>query len=66
MGGKTRASSINRYMAKAYDRINLIVPKGRKEIIKAHAAARGESINAFAIRAMNAQMERDAAEADDE
>lgn len=62
MGGRTRANSINRYMAKAYDRISLIVPKGRKEAIKDHAAARGESLNAFIVRAINAQIERDCAE----
>ena len=37
MGGKNSPESINRYMAKAYDRISLIVPKGKKDIIKAHA-----------------------------
>lgn len=32
-------------MAKKYDRIQLVVPKGRKADIEAHARARGESVN---------------------
>ena len=59
MGGKTSAASINKYIAKAYDRINLTVPKGKKEIIQAHAEARGESVNGFINRAISEAMERD-------
>ena len=33
MGGKTSAAAKNRYNAKAYDRITLLVPKGSKEQI---------------------------------
>ena len=59
MGGKTSAESINRYMAKAYDRITMLVKKGQKEEIKAHAAAQGESVNGFINRAIDHEMERD-------
>lgn len=59
MGGKNSPESINRYMAKAYDRISLIVPKGQKELIQAHAEAHGESTNGFINRAITNQMERD-------
>ena len=61
MGGKNSPESINRYIAKAYDRINLTVPKGQKEIIKTHAESRGESVNAFLNRAAQETMERDKA-----
>lgn len=38
----------NRYNMENYDRIALIVPKGLKQVIKAHANAKGEtSINAY-------------------
>lgn len=57
--GKTSASAKNRYNEKAYDRINLTVPKGEKEIIKAHAEAMGESVNAFIYRAVKAVMKLD-------
>lgn len=46
-------------MAANYDRINLTVEKGRKEIIKAHAEARGESVNGFINRAIENQMDID-------
>ena len=59
MGGKTSAKSKNDWIAKAYDRINLTLPKGRKDIIKSHAEGRGESVNAFINRAIDNQMERD-------
>ena len=59
MGGKTSASSINRYIAKTYDRINLTVPKGHKETIQAHAAALGESVNSFINEAIKEKMKRD-------
>ena len=42
--GKTSAAVKNRYNAKAYDRIVLAVPKGKKEIWQAHAAKRGVSL----------------------
>ena len=32
---RARIEANNRYNAKAYDRINVAVPKGRKDIIKA-------------------------------
>lgn len=54
---KTRAQ--NRYIEKAYDRINLTVPKGHKDKIKAHAQQRGESVNGFIGRAIDETMERD-------
>lgn len=37
MGGKTSNESKAKYNAKAYDRINIAVPKGQKDIIKARA-----------------------------
>lgn len=51
----------NDWISKTYDRINLTVPKGRKEAVKAHAEAQGESLNAFINRAIQEAMERDAA-----
>ena len=59
MGGKTSAKSKNAWIEKAYDRINLTVSKGQKDIIKAHAEAMGESLNGFINRAISETMERD-------
>lgn len=41
------------------DRISIAVPKGQKDVIKAHAEARGESVNAFVGRAIEETMQRD-------
>lgn len=54
-----RIEANNRYNAKAYDRINVAVPKGRKDIIKAHAEKNGESVNGFVNRAINETIQRD-------
>lgn len=54
---RTRAS--NKYNAKAYDRLNIMVYKGQREIIKTHAEEHGESINGFVNRAIDETMQRD-------
>lgn len=56
---KAQQKAVNKYMAENYDRVNLTMPKGRKEEIKAHAESRGESVNAFINRAIIETMERD-------
>lgn len=56
---KAQQKAVNKYMAAKYDRINLTVPKGEKEAIQAHAAARSESTNGFINRAIIETMERD-------
>ena len=58
---KAQMRAVNRYMANNYDRINLTVPKGEKDTIKAHAESRGESVNGFIGRAISETMERDKA-----
>ncbi|MGM9578755.1 MAG: hypothetical protein ACI3VS_05155 [Evtepia sp.] len=52
----------NEYIKQTYDRINLTVPKGQKDTIQAHAAARGESVNGFINRAISETIEREQAE----
>jgi len=64
MGGKTSAASHNKYIAKAYDRVNLTMPKGKKETVQAHAQARGESVNAYINKAIDQRMEREEKEED--
>lgn len=59
MGGKTSNASKAKYNAKAYDRFTVSVPKGEREILQAHAAERGESVNGFINRAIKEAMERD-------
>lgn len=57
--GKASTKAQNKYITKVYDRINLTVPKGQKDIIKDHAESMGESVNAFINRAINTTMEKD-------
>ena len=60
--GKSSSTAKNKYNAKAYDRINLVVPKGKKDLIKEHSITMGESVNSFINRAINEQMARDKAD----
>ncbi len=58
---KAQQKAVNKYMKENYDRVNLTMPKGRKELVQAHAEARGESVNGFINRAISEAMERDKA-----
>ena len=53
---KTSAAVKNRYAAKAYDRIPLLVPKGQKATIEAFAERQGESVNGITTKALLAFM----------
>lgn len=47
-----------RYNKKAYDRIDVVVPKGQREIIKTFAASQGKSLNRFICDAIDFQMKQ--------
>lgn len=59
MGGKNSYESIKRYEDKAYDKVLVRFPKGKKDIIKTHAEAHSESVNSFINRAIDEAIERD-------
>ncbi len=62
MGGKTSAASKNKYIAKAYDRVNLILRKDapqNKAAVQAAADAAGESLNAYIVGAVAQRMDRE-------
>ena len=59
---KAQQKAQNKWIAKAYDRVNLTLPKGQKEVVQAHATAHGESVNGFIGRAITETMERDGAD----
>jgi uncharacterized protein (DUF1778 family) len=48
-----------KYDAKAYDRIELKVTKGKKADLQAHSETNGESLNGFVNRAIDETLMRD-------
>ena len=56
---KAQQASVNKYVKANYDRINVTMPKGQKDIIKSHAEAQGESVNQYIITSINQRIERD-------
>jgi len=58
--GKATTKAQNKYISKKYDRINLTVDKGNKDIIKEHAEKYDNgSVNGFINRAIAETMDRD-------
>lgn len=51
--------SAKKWDAANLDRVSVAMPKGKKDMIKAHAGTRRESINGFINRAIDETMERD-------
>ena len=58
---EAQKQSARKWDAANLDRISIAVPKGHKEVIKAHAEAHSESVNGFINRAIEETMERDKA-----
>lgn len=56
---QARIDANNRYAAKAYDRLSIVLPKGQKNVVEEHAKKAGESLNSYIVKAINAQMEND-------
>ena len=59
---KSQQKAVHKYVKANYDRMELTVPKGRKELIKARAEAQGQSVNAYINAAIDEKMSREAAE----
>ena len=57
----TKASqrAVNKYMKENYDRINLTMPKGKKEKIQAHSVRHGLSVTAYINAAIDEKMTKD-------
>jgi uncharacterized protein (DUF1778 family) len=55
---KAHIKATNKWMASAKDRIVTLVAKGRKDELKAAAAAQGESLNKFIATAIDERIER--------
>ncbi len=48
-----------RYNKKTYDRINLIVKKGQRQMIKDYAARQGKSLNRFILDLVESEMNKE-------
>ena len=58
---KAQQKAVSKYMKENYDVYQIRMPKGKKDSIKPHAEARGESVNGFINRAIDETMDRDKA-----
>lgn len=56
---KAAQRAVNKYMKENYDRVNLTMPKGKKEKIQEQADSQGLSVNAYINAAIDEKMERD-------
>ena len=56
---KAQQKATAKYVKQNYDRIEVKVAKGDKEVLQAHAQAQGESLNKFINRAITEQVKRD-------
>lgn len=52
---EAQKNATRKYNKNNYDRLELVVPKGKKELLKEHATKQGKSINQFIIDCINAQ-----------
>ena len=55
---EARKKANEKYNAKAYDQVKVLVKKGEREQLKAHAEQQGESLNGFINRAIKETIER--------
>ena len=51
-----RTKANRKYNEKAYDRISITIPKGRKQAVEAFAREHGESVNGMVNRLVRAEM----------
>ena len=60
--GTSQTKAKNKYNAKNYDSLRIIVSKGKKDIISQIASSQGESINGYTKKALKAQIKADTGE----
>ena len=54
---KAQQKAVNKYIKNNYDRINVTLPKGYKDTLKAADEAAGESVNGYIKTAVDMRME---------
>jgi len=53
---KATMRAVDKYVKNNYDRIEVKVPKGRKQAVEAHAQQHGESVNGVVNRLLRAEI----------
>ena len=56
---KAQQKAVNKYVRENYDRINVTMPKGKKDTIQAHASRQGLSVTAYINAAIDEKIARD-------
>lgn len=56
---KAQQAAVNKYIKNNYDRLNITIIRGTKQLIKAAAKADNESINGYVKKAVKAKYEAD-------
>lgn len=59
---KAHIKASNKYNAKAYDRVSLMLPKGKKETVREYAESKGLSLNGYINKLINDDMKAGQAE----
>ena len=60
---RAQQKAVNKYVKENYDRINITMPKGKKDAIQAHAVRHGLSVTAYINAAIDEKMAKDDTEA---
>ena len=62
MVSKAQQKAVNKYVKQNYDRVNVTMPKGKKDEYKAHAQSKGISLNAYIIGLIEADINKEQGE----
>lgn len=58
MVSKAQQKAVNKYVKQNYDRVNVTMPKGKKDEYKLHAQSKGMSLNAYIIGLIEADIKK--------
>ena len=53
---KAQIKATNKYNSANYDSLRIVIPKGRKQAVEAHASSKGQSVNGLVNALLRADM----------
>lgn len=62
MVSKAQQKAVNKYVKQNYDRVNVTMPKGKKDEYKLYAQSKGMSLNAYIISLIEADIKKEQGE----